>query len=489
MSLMLTFSLACYLLSLLIIVKATGGLSLISPVHVFVGFFTGYVYIWALIFYVSGEPDQVGAVSLPPSDERMLLVVTGAFFAYALGALVVAATTRFAPKRSLSQWRRIPIVNDLADATATLAVFSIVFLGLLLGALFFVVKGVPLSAYLLAVNDPLFFRTMSEARTESMAGSGYMLQGITSILPFGALLLSARAQSLSFTAKLIATAFVLLTIVFMFALTSRGHFAMFLILLFLVHQMVAKRVHWRKVLLSVGALLFLFTLSSFVKFGVFEEWDNVFSASGLAMEILVDRLGLGMKQMHALLVLIPAEHDYLLGRGLLWDAFALLPGADVGFNRWGFDLMYPLTAVPGNITPTNVGEWYANFGVPGVLVISAILGGVLQSSHQVILEYCCTASRVVMAVFLTAYLAKCSMNGLGAVLEPLISGVVTIVVFVLIRQLIGRIGSASLVMSSADRGGGISPSRMPLGRPFAARSNVSVSAQVLPFFRDSRWPE
>jgi len=418
-------SLVLYVASLLTIWYTTGGFSFVSPVHIYLFFYTVYVYIWAIVLFL-GDPQMVGAVSLPQPDGRLLGMTTLGLVAFALGAFAFAAATRFAPRAALARRRLVPVVNDLRDQSARLTLFIVILTGASLAAAFFALKGFPITAYFQAIGDPTFFRVMSEAREESLTGSGYFLQGITTVLPVGVLLMFASSRlSHSRIGKSLTWVAICIVIALMFSLTSRGHFAMFLIVLLITGQAIDGRMQWGRVGLWVCAFFVLFAGSSLVKLGMLENSEGVLSALAAAWNVLLERLSLGVKQMHALLLLVPQEHPFLLGRGFFWDARALLPGADVGFNRWGFELMYPAVAVPANITPTSIGEWYANFGVVGVISISALMGGTLQACHQELLRVPQSASRVVLLVFISSYLAKSAINGTGAMFEPMLSGLCT----------------------------------------------------------------
>jgi len=430
----LLLSVALYAASVLIVRHATGGFSFISPVHLYLFFYTMYVYVWAVALFTIGEPLSVGSVSLPQPDGRFLAASTLGVSAFALGAFGVAAATGFRPRDALAVRRQTPLADDLSGTAPTGAIVVLLLVGGGLAAVFFAVKGFPIAAYIQAIGDPRFFKVMSEAREESMTGMGYLLQGVTTVLPAGVLLLFARARlRKTLLAGVLAWTAIGVLVALMFSLTSRGHFAMFIILLFVTGQAISAHVKWSRIGLWVGAFFALFGFSSLVKFGMLENWEGISSTTISAWTILLDRLSMGVKQMHALMLLFPREYPFLFGQSMLWDALALLPGADVGFNRWAFELMYPAVAVPANITPTSIGEWYANFGMLGIAAMSAILGGGLQWCHQQLVRGGQPTSRVVLLVFISSYLAKTALNGLGAMVEPIISGLCAFGVFYVAR--------------------------------------------------------
>ncbi|TAK56267.1 MAG: oligosaccharide repeat unit polymerase [Gammaproteobacteria bacterium] len=425
---------AAFLVSLILIVACTASMTFVSPVHLYFYFYSFYVLIWVVLLHASGEPTYVGSASVDTTSPVTAWLVGIGLLCFSLGAVAVAVGSGFRPTEALASYRARALVSDVNDDASVVALMIIFALGAGLAVSFFVMKGIPLAAYLEAGSDSHFFRAMSEARAESLVGSGYLMQGITTILPIGILLLSAHAATVQ---RWPLTALALLCVVgviaAMFSLTSRGHFVMFLVLLFVVNQTVRGGVKWKRMVTWIIVSFLLFSISSLVKFGLIEQWTGLGPAMAASVTILADRLALGVRQLYALVSIFPREHDFLLGRGLFWDVRALLPGADIGFNRWAFDLLYPASAVPANITPTSVGEWYANFGVAGVVMGSAMLGAILQFTHQCLLKPGLWLSARVSLVFLAAYEAKSAINGQGAVAEPLISGIMTILLFFLIR--------------------------------------------------------
>lgn len=431
-------SLSIYIISLRLIAIVTGGLSFISPVHVYAFFYTTYIYIWILVQYLNGVWSTIGSVSLPPYDFFALAMATAGMLSFAIGSIVTASYTKFRPNSVLDYWRRTPIENDLSEFSSKIAIFILFLLGMSLASIFFIQKGFPILAYLQAIGSPNFFQVMSKARAESLTGSGYLMQGVTTIMPISTLLIFGHSQiSDSRILRIITGISIIILITLMFSLTSRGHFAMFIILLFLSAQCLQKKkIRWSTVGFWFCLILILFAASSFLKFGLFENIESVWFSIKIVSDIFFKRLELGAQQLRALFIVIPKQHEFLIGQGFLWDLTALLPGPNIGFNRWAFNQVYPSALVPANITPTSIGEWYSNFGIPGIIIFSFCMGALLQAIHQVLLRNKAPLSLVIFIIFYSSYLAKCAMNGIGAMLEPIASGTAAFLLFYILRALI-----------------------------------------------------
>lgn len=447
----LVVSLAIYAICTTWLVRLGRPRLLISPVHVAFILYTVYIYVWIVIRYAAGQRSMVGAVSLPSFNQPALWYTTFGALAYTIGC----AAERLCHGRKcykVMSCRCVKVRDDLQSPAGVFATINVWLLGTLLTTLFFAEKGAPILAYSVAAKSSAFFRVMAEERVSSMAGAGYYLQGLLVMLPFVALLLLGHAQlARTKAAWSCACGMAVLVVAAMFALTSRGHFTVFLITIMLLLCHLKGAVSWKIVTVTTLCVIVLFTGSSLVKYGLVESGSGFRELVTAAELIWLDRLSIGAKQLEGLIILIDEGSGVLLGRGLMWDLWSLLPGPDVGFNRWAFEEMYPFAAVPSNVTPTIVGEGYANFGVFGALLFPFILGIVMQYCHTDILYSRLTLARLVYLVSVSSALAKATINGFGAVIEWLVSFHVAYVVFMLCRGVLDWTPSRGLKLPVENR--------------------------------------
>ncbi len=433
-------SLLLFIASFYFIYLSTRTLQLVTPGYLYFFFYTIYCYVWSLSVFIKGKNYSIGEISIKGYGYDLLLASTLGIFCFSLGVLIITAITRFRPYDEFSAFKKKEWVDDIKGIPFAFSITLLIFIGLSLSVVFFITRGVPILAYSHALGSAHFYGEMGAARIESQWGAGYFIQGITLILPFCIFILYAKGFVSSRKILKIAT-FLLstLTIAMMISLTSRGHFAIFLVLLFLLHQMLAKQINWRKAFLFFMIFAVLFIGVSIFKMGYFLTLDNAMDFISDVLEIFFYRLSMGTQQFHAILQIFPAPYPFILGKGYIWDIVAFAPGPDMGFNAWVFTLIYPFGIEGSAVTPLSVGEFYANFGWPGIIIGSILIGIVLQFFYIKWIRSKGKLTHLVAFVVFSSYLAKSSMNGLGSILEPIISMTASYSLFVVMYHFFGNI--------------------------------------------------
>jgi len=418
----------------------TRTLKLLTPAYLYFFFYTIYCYVWALSIFITAEDYSIGEVCIAGHGYDLLLATSLGLVCFSFGVLIATAVSRFKPYHELLAFRRKEWVDDMRGIPFVVSITLLTLLGLSLSIIFFSIRGIPILAYTDAMGTSHFFGEMSEARVTAQWGAGCFMQGITLILPFCAFVLYAKGfVSHQKVFKIWALFLSMLSIVMMIALTSRGHFVIFLVLLFLLHQFLAKQINWRKAFLFFSTVVVLFLVVSVFKMGYFLTLEDTGHLLSNALEILSYRLSLGTQQFHAILQTFPDAHAFILGKGYLWDIAGVLPGPDIGFNGWIFTLIYPLGLEGNTVNPLSLGEFYANFGWSGIIVGSILLGVFLQMLYIGLIRSKGSLSHLVAFVVFSTYLAKSSMNGLGAISEPIISMTCSYCVLVGVYHCIGII--------------------------------------------------
>jgi len=415
-------SLLIYITSFYLLYLSTRTLKLITPAYLYFFFYTIYCYIWALSIFIKEEAYDIGEISIYGHGYDLLFATTLGIFCFSIGVLITTAVLRFNPYKELSIFRQKKWIDDMKGVPFAISITLLILLGLTLAIIFFSTRGIPILTYSSVLQASDFFAEMAEARIKAQWGAGYFMQGITLILPFCTFVLYAKGlvngqRIWKLWAFLIAT----LTIMMMITLTSRGHFFIFLALLFLLHQLLVKQINWRKAVIFFLISVVLFLGVSIFKTGYFLTLGTAKDFLLNTIEIFSYRLSMGTKQFHAMLQIFPEPNPFILGRSYIWDIVCFIPGPDIGFNSWVFSLVYPFGLEGSTVTPLSLGEFYANFGWPGIIIGSAILGAFLQMLYIKFIRSKGKLSHLVVFVIFSTYLAKSSMNGLGAILEPIVS--------------------------------------------------------------------
>ncbi|MBU1864729.1 MAG: oligosaccharide repeat unit polymerase [Candidatus Omnitrophica bacterium] len=419
----IALSIGIYFISFYLLYLSTRTLNLITPAYLYFFFYTIYFYIWAVFIVARGKSYRIGEVVISGPGYDLILAATLGILCFSFGVLLSSSFLRFRPLKELLLFRQRKWLNDLQGTPFNIAISLLVLLSLSLAITFFVKQGIPILAYTEALGSDSFFGKMGEARINAQRGAGYFMQGITLMLPFCTLVLYAKGlleeqRIWKLWAFLITT----LTIVMMISLTSRGHFAIFLVLLFLLHQLLTKQVNWKKAGFFFSLFFVLFVGASIFKMGYFLTIENVPELLIDTFDIFTHRLSMGAQQFHAMLQIFPEPNPFLFGVSYIWDIKGILPGPDIGFNAWVFTLIYPFRMVGSNVTPLSIGEFYANFGWPGIIMGSFLLGLLLQTIYIRFIRSQGKISHLVAFVVFSTYIAKSSMNGLGAIIsEPIIS--------------------------------------------------------------------
>ena len=443
-----SLSLCVYLFSFYIIYLSTRTLSLITPPYLYYFFYTMYFYIWAVLIFLKEESYSIGEVVIKGEGYDLLFSATVGILSFSLGVLLSSAASRFRPSIELSLFRQKKWIDNLKGTSFSIAMLCLVIVGLSLALIFFSTRGIPILAYDSSLRSSHFFGELAEARIQAQWGAGYFMQGITLILPFCALVLYAKGLVISRRVwKFWAFIITILTIVMMIALSSRGHFAIFLVLLLLLHQLYAKKIDLGKALFIIIIFIVLFLMVSIFRMGYFLKFDDLRDIISSISDIFIYRLSMGTQQFHAILQIFPKDHYFLMGRSYLWDIISFLPGPDLGLNGWLFTLIYPLGIEGSAVTPLSLGEFYVNFGWLGIILGSALLGAFLQKLYIYFIRSEGNMSTLVVFVVITSYLAKSSMNGIGAMIEPILSMSVSYFFLIFVYKLL-------VIVSHVDSGFG-----------------------------------
>jgi hypothetical protein len=208
----------------------------------------------------------------------------------------------------------------------------------------------------------------------------------------------------------------------MVSLTSRGHFAILLVLLVVLDQYLAGRIRWRRAWILFGAFVLLFGAMSMFRLGYFFREAEGRQVLLVALRAFPQRFGQATQQLQALLETFPFTRDHLYAGSYWMNLVALQPGPDLGFNGWLYTVISPQAPLGLAVTPTIVGQWYVELGWLGVALGPLVLGIALQGLYIAFVRAPKRISSLVAFVVASTYLAKAAMNGLPTILfEPLLT--------------------------------------------------------------------
>ena len=379
-------ALAALPLLIVVLYRSNKRLDFITPTYLFASVYVIMLLIGSFIDALRG-----GSVFFPAAL---------GFGGFVAGVAWVNQVGDVHPRRELWQflnkpwqwrWDSLSGRAALAAGAAVTGLFTL---------LYFVNYGIPLLA-----NSP------EAARLASTSGANYYIYAITVPLPFFVTLAWLYGRTKGTRDKLaIGAAVVLLSMAITTATAYRALVGHVLILVIISDQFHTKRINLRWV---AGAVVFfagLFVVASAARFGGASGVSRAFTA-------LWDRIVMvNVGNVSWIMSFIPAEHGYLFGRSYLMDIGAMLPGPDKAFTGWLTSIRKPgLADAPVGMTPTIIGESYANFGLLGVFAIPFLFGSILQASWIAVLRRPKYIDVLALYLVCVLFAAKLALRGIGGI--------------------------------------------------------------------------
>lgn len=403
---MATVSICTLVLYAFILWRMNRGDFLLSPSAVHLGYLTLYVVVPALSMYVYEIPHTFAGQLYFVSDKALsvILLATAGFGA---GTLITG--------RGIA--RQAAMNPDLHRRNFA----PLLLLGFLLTGIFAIKNFafmVSLNS-LQAISDPEHYAVVQTLKADATVGSTYLLQGVHHILPILALLFLVKFYSGETKYKNWAIA--LLVFDFAFEMASGGLWvALACPLMILMARQYFRPATPRQAMVG-GTLLVLLVAGLFiVKFGSFSlQTDDQDQLQLFGM--VGNRMASGAGTMQLIVEKYPALRAYEYGMTYVRDGVALIPspikrnfiseqwrGGFNGFIAYS-DGYYKATAqVPV------MAEFYANFGMFGVLLGSVFYGMGLQGlSNRLRRRSVGKASVVVWLVVLGYRLGEATVEGIG----------------------------------------------------------------------------
>lgn len=409
MSLLSTLTLAVLIGYGFISWKLNRGEFVFSPAGIHLAYLTLYVVLPAVALYELGVPHMLAAPVFVTATVLRAIIV---------GTIGFAAGARLVGRARLAKAARIQ--NNLRGNKFRLflfvsAVLSFIFLLENWGSI------VSLNS-IQALADPDHYAAVQEFKTDALYGATYLLQGAYQVVPFVALFYLAKHYSgerkLYWYAAIVLIA---ADTVFLLALGALWvAFATILMALLVRHYFRPIR---PKQIIVVALILVLIVIGSLsLKHGLSSVDANGDGKSSLIFVLLGERFSSGAATLQVALDTFPRVSGFEYGTGYLRDVVGLIPSPIKrqllppdwwgGFNGFFFRLMF---GFPGGTTQIPIiGEFYANFGMPGIFVCSVFYGAFLQYlSNLVRRRSMKRLTSVVLTIVLGYRLAEATVEGVG----------------------------------------------------------------------------
>jgi len=405
---MTTFVISAFILYAFILWRVNHGSFILSPSAVHLAYLLLYVIVPAVTLYALDAPHSFGGGETYYVGDTTLSSVLLGLVGLAVGVLVTGrGTSQQASPRPDLQGRTF--IGPLL--LAFVLTFS------------FVIKNFDFMSSLnsfQALGDSEHYAMVQQLKADALYGSTYLLQGVHHIIPFIGLIFLAKyycGEKRTYR----NWAIVLIVFDLGFEILSGNLWVAIapLVMVLMVRQYF--RPATKQQMVVAGTLLVLLVVGLFVvKFGS-SALENDDQDRLQLLGMVGQRMSSGAGTMQLIVETYPQQRSYEYGLTYVRDAVSLIPSPIKreffpeswwgGFNGY---VSYELGFYKATAQVPVMAEFYANFGMIGVLIGSVLYGMGLQHFSNYLRRHSIrTASMVVVIVVLGSRLAEATVEGIG----------------------------------------------------------------------------
>jgi oligosaccharide repeat unit polymerase len=305
------------------------------------------------------------------------LLNIGAVYAFFLGLLFFPVLKHFQAPRPRAMSQITALFRNWSTARLHLVFLGGLLVSFLAAALFFTRAG----------GIPILFQNVEEGRVEAIRGNAYIAFVALSISYF---FLAYWAQHLASGGKPFS-----LRMVFLFAIVVliqvsfgyRNKLVWFVVTLLVAYNYLYRRLKLRYVVYLGLLMLILVVLAGIWRASTVKDEDSLnFAFAGILGygEHMFKRSTVGLI---AVTEIFPEQESFSFGRVYISHSLnMLLPGHQLSFGQWLKEATR-LEFSGGGLPPSLVGEFYLNFGMPGVLIGFFLVGLVLSGTYTWMRKY------------------------------------------------------------------------------------------------------
>ncbi|MHC4622329.1 MAG: O-antigen polymerase [Planctomycetota bacterium] len=383
---------ACYLLSGFLICLSQAGLVIFTPASLFFVFYSVMLLPGSLVLsYRANDFTLAGIVS------------TGILF-FSLGVLVAADFSRFNPHREFRTLAEAP----WRDSWRTTP-FYVLFFGVILFSLFLAL------AFLGRHGIPILSQDVEKVRLTAVRSSTYLFPGFRLLLLFGLAVVMIKSQIYTGYWRVLELLLVSAALVLILATGFRAPIAALILYFLLTRQFHRGRLGLRAVFVLGAVFAVIFTALTWKRYSHGFANRTLRDMPRFVCRAVERRIVLNnASNLRFILNFFPDKHEYLYGASFLMDLKAVRPGPDIAFGGWLTAHKRPELAGVVGMTPTVIGEFYANFGLGGVISGMLLFGFAVQSVTAHFVRKGKRVSSIALFVFLTVNLAWAVTSGIGS---------------------------------------------------------------------------
>jgi len=366
-------SIVLYCISLVIIYNNCGKGVLFPPAIIFSVFYTVYLFVGSVILnYFNDILRYYGDINASP------MLVSFAFFMFALGTLVANIALRHKPKVDMKKFVKKRVVDPYAGIPLGLSIAGILLISF------------PLVFHMLVKYGlPLLSKTPSMSYVELAKSSASMMPALTIFLPMVSIFLMSKEDKGTVWEKRLAFFLIILIVACMLMLSTRYmlfDFFLWFFFIFNYRKNTMKPLSMVKIML-LSFVFLLFFLGMFIarnKIPLHEAFNE--DNRDFIVKTNVNRVFMQYScGLNYILDTFPTTFEYFKGRSYAEELRANVPGIKSRFifGRWLFNNtrrgFVTEKQLIGYLPPSFLGEAFANFGYFS-LGVMFLWGVVLQAS-------------------------------------------------------------------------------------------------------------